>query len=410
MPRKRMAPPSDAASEGAEPPLKAQRIKKDSEKAFIAASRRADRSLSDRIGSALLASECHRERTGRRLKVTEEAVRGDVPYESEEDEEPGNGRLGSVPRNQTLSSQYSLAAQRYDVVSQDFREAFSGLPPLDQLTALRRQQLNRPFLNLQGTTATLDRANSLPSLSPVAPALPRYPAQDAGDLAQAPDASMSSHRLQHLRSYSLPQLVHPAQDPSANLSLALYQPSTGLAAYHPLPLPSPSPAGAIPSFPGPGTIPSFPGAGTLPSVPGPGALPSSPAPAPSRPPPLASSMPAGAEPEPSPSADPVTAIGLASSGTDPDMSPSDDSWMAIWSASPGTEPDVSPFDTQVPTGTDIAATEPIESMFDSAMFDLAMPAGMDARGEEPPPDPKWNEFLIWDDGAVARVARDGSQT
>lgn len=56
--------------------------------AYIAASRRSDRSLEARIESARRASEIHKRRTGRGLRVTEQDVVNEEMYEEEDDDLP----------------------------------------------------------------------------------------------------------------------------------------------------------------------------------------------------------------------------------------------------------------------------------------------------------------------------------
>ncbi|CAL3971824.1 hypothetical protein PZA11_005102 [Diplocarpon coronariae] len=55
------------------------------ERAYIAASRRSDRSLEARVESARRASEIHKRRTGRSLRVTEKDVMDEEMYEEEDD-------------------------------------------------------------------------------------------------------------------------------------------------------------------------------------------------------------------------------------------------------------------------------------------------------------------------------------
>jgi len=57
-------------------------------RAYIAASRRSDRSLEARIESARRASEIHKRRTGRSLRVTEQDVINEEMYEEEDDDLP----------------------------------------------------------------------------------------------------------------------------------------------------------------------------------------------------------------------------------------------------------------------------------------------------------------------------------
>lgn len=56
--------------------------------AYIAASRRSDRSLEARVESARRASEIHKRRTGRSLRVTEQDVVNEEMYEEEDDDLP----------------------------------------------------------------------------------------------------------------------------------------------------------------------------------------------------------------------------------------------------------------------------------------------------------------------------------
>src|ERR1700692_4222869 len=55
------------------------------ERAYIAASRRSDRSLEARLESARRASEIHKRRTGKALRVTEADVQSEEMYEEEDD-------------------------------------------------------------------------------------------------------------------------------------------------------------------------------------------------------------------------------------------------------------------------------------------------------------------------------------
>jgi len=63
------------------------------ERAYIAASRRSDRSLEARVESARRASEIHKKRTGRSLRITEQDVINEEMYEEEDDDLPMNYRL-----------------------------------------------------------------------------------------------------------------------------------------------------------------------------------------------------------------------------------------------------------------------------------------------------------------------------
>lgn len=79
--------------------------------AYIAASRRSDRSLEARVESARRASEIHKRRTGRSLRVTEQDVVNEEMYEEEDDDLPMQYRrltahlqTGSSDFNRRLSA------------------------------------------------------------------------------------------------------------------------------------------------------------------------------------------------------------------------------------------------------------------------------------------------------------------
>jgi len=67
-------------------PVKTERTHEENqERAYIAASRRSDRSLEARVESARRASEIHKKRTGRAFRVTEEDVMNEEMYEEEDE-------------------------------------------------------------------------------------------------------------------------------------------------------------------------------------------------------------------------------------------------------------------------------------------------------------------------------------
>lgn len=82
------------------------------ERAYIAASRRADRSIEARVQSARMASEIHKKRTGKGFRITEEIVMKEEMYEEEEDEFPRSYRLlGS--HMQTSSPDMNFRVEAY---------------------------------------------------------------------------------------------------------------------------------------------------------------------------------------------------------------------------------------------------------------------------------------------------------
>ncbi|KAI1432087.1 hypothetical protein GGR50DRAFT_630939 [Xylaria sp. CBS 124048] len=122
-------------------PLKIQKTERsheeNQERAYIAASRRADRSIEARLQSAKMASEIHQKRTGRRLRVSEEIVLREEMYEEMEDDMPRpyrylatdlqtestdlNHRVGAY-----IASKSAMATMaKYNEVNKIFNEAFA---------------------------------------------------------------------------------------------------------------------------------------------------------------------------------------------------------------------------------------------------------------------------------------------
>ncbi|KAL2023759.1 hypothetical protein VTK56DRAFT_1473 [Thermocarpiscus australiensis] len=175
------------------------------ERAYIAASRRADRSLEARIMSAQLASNIHKKRTGKGFKITPEIVMKEEMYEEEEDEIPhhyrafAKGRAGSLDlgyrSNAYPSSNAALASlEHYAEIERRFAEEFPQLqrsrwtarsvppPPFQQApssqvpqipTTVSFQAAVMPQYQPDGTTSSGSQASSEtqdPSSYPMPPA------------------------------------------------------------------------------------------------------------------------------------------------------------------------------------------------------------------------------------------------
>ncbi|POR33376.1 Uncharacterized protein TPAR_06428 [Tolypocladium paradoxum] len=82
------------------------------ERAYIAASRRADRSTEARLQSAKMASEIHKKRTGKGFRITEEIVMKEEMYEEEEDDLPRSFRLLG-PHMKTESPELNARLEAY---------------------------------------------------------------------------------------------------------------------------------------------------------------------------------------------------------------------------------------------------------------------------------------------------------
>jgi len=126
------------------PPKKTERSHAENqERAYIAASRRADRSIEARVQSARMASEIHKKRTGKAFRITEEIVVKEEMYEEEEDDFPRshrllglhvstssadmNSRVGTYLTSRVAMSKYVSAAEqdwRDNAVNRAFAEMF----------------------------------------------------------------------------------------------------------------------------------------------------------------------------------------------------------------------------------------------------------------------------------------------
>ncbi|KAK5173014.1 uncharacterized protein LTR77_003136 [Saxophila tyrrhenica] len=88
MPPHRNVPSNTPSIKPVKPERTLRSHEENQERAYIAASRRSDRSLEARVESARRASDIHKKRTGRALRVTEQDVMNEEMYEEEDDDIP----------------------------------------------------------------------------------------------------------------------------------------------------------------------------------------------------------------------------------------------------------------------------------------------------------------------------------
>lgn len=192
--------------------------------AYIAASRRSDRSIEARLESARRASEIHKRRCGRGLKVTEEAVMNEEMYEEEDpDYEQRVSRLRMVMNTPNYPyAAYSPMQQYYPVnmpmpptnnnqdgINQDVTPGTPGLPSttMDQQHP-QHQFLFSPWYNQQAKSV------SQSPLSPVSPG-----AINNGQYGQQMTHSMNNfvspqpQQQQHLQQQHSPHFLAPTQFP-----------------------------------------------------------------------------------------------------------------------------------------------------------------------------------------------------
>lgn len=183
------------------------------ERAYIAASRRADRDIEHRIRSALKASECRRKRTGRGLKITREAVMGDEQYESEDDD-PATRRYSLPATASHLSHPYpSSQADRYAEIDALFAQHFPNV----HLSSSQWRPQPHPH---QQQGPYHPRALSLQTSY-----IPRYPHPEAA--APAPPAAGAAVGATHPSPLITPPASYPLpparldEDPSAAKSRSM---------------------------------------------------------------------------------------------------------------------------------------------------------------------------------------------
>ena len=115
------------------------------ERAYIAASRRTDRSIEARVKSARIASEIHKRRTGKGLKISREIVTKENMYEEEEDHFSrqycaltAQLHASTTHTNSGLNQVATVSLTRYDEINRKFSEQFSGAAMLLQQMAQSR--------------------------------------------------------------------------------------------------------------------------------------------------------------------------------------------------------------------------------------------------------------------------------
>ena len=173
-------------------------------RAYIAASRRGDRSLEARVESARRASEIHKRRTGRSLRVTEQDVINEEMYEEEDDDLPLRYRrltahlqTGSADFNRRLAAYLTQQVAVRNMMGQMSQNPYSQYP-------------NMPY-------------------QPQGPNIFPPPMMPQTNLGQSPTTSYRSapypsphqtdYRQHHNRSYSLAALPNTKAPTSPSVSI-----------------------------------------------------------------------------------------------------------------------------------------------------------------------------------------------
>lgn len=193
------------------PPKKNERSHEENqERAYIAASRRADRSIEARVQSARMASEIHKKRTGKGFKISEEIVMKEEMYEEEEDDFPRqlrflgahmrtgnpamNERFDAYLTNSVAVASINMArANEMDRINTLFAQQFPGAA--QQLQQSQQKPMYPSPFHIQPTLATgyYPEHHVSASYTPTHPALNRSRAQSIAQIPPHAQAATPHH-------------------------------------------------------------------------------------------------------------------------------------------------------------------------------------------------------------------------
>lgn len=180
-------------------------------RAYIAASRRSDRSLEARVESARRASEIHKRRTGRSLRVTEQDVINEEMYEEEDDDLPMQYRrltahlqTGSADFNRRLAAYLTNQVAMRNAVEQMGANAYNN------------QQFAPPQMHY-----SQPRPNMFQPSIQHQPQMP-HPGMNGYRQAPYPSPHQPGYRQTHGRAYSTAAMpTSKVQTPPTPVSLAM---------------------------------------------------------------------------------------------------------------------------------------------------------------------------------------------
>ncbi|KAI9666375.1 MAG: hypothetical protein M1821_004311 [Bathelium mastoideum] len=215
-------------------PIKTERTHEENqERAYIAASRRSDRSLEARVESARRASEIHKRRTGRSLRVTEQDVVNEEMYEEEDDDLPMQYRrltahlqTGSADFNRRLAAyltnHVAMRSALDQAITNSYAQQYPGAPQFAHSQQFQ-PSFPTPMTNQMMPPQMIHRSPSNYRQSP-------YPAQSPGFRPQQHQRSASIATTQELSSnqpnYAMASPTEgPKHDEARRMSLPA-QPST----------------------------------------------------------------------------------------------------------------------------------------------------------------------------------------
>ena len=192
-------------------------------KAYIAASRRSDRSLEARVESARRASEIHKRRTGRTLRITEQDVINEEMYEEEDDNLPMQYRrltahlqTGSADLNRRLAAYLTN-----QVAMRNAAEQIANRPYGQQYNN-HAIPYNQPRQNMFQSATTPSSYRKAPYSSPRHPICRHNPGRVYSTVVMPsgkvePPPTPSSNPIDH-RKVSTPATIPPQTDTNGPIS------------------------------------------------------------------------------------------------------------------------------------------------------------------------------------------------
>ncbi|KAK4444964.1 hypothetical protein QBC34DRAFT_384713 [Podospora aff. communis PSN243] len=227
------------------PPKRCERThEENTERAYIAASRRTDRSAEARYKSARDASDLHFKRTGKHFHLTMEIVMNGEMYEEQDRGGPAR-RLTGVGGHLT----YDPVQQKHEEVNREFAEAYPYLAHLAPSWGSQMQPMNntlmRPRLSLANpppssshssymTSYTAPHPYAAPHLyaaphpthSPLHGPAYRHRSQSLGQIEQQFNAT-TTHDMSLMAPGGLPPTRHASTDSNMTPALTPGSTSTG---------------------------------------------------------------------------------------------------------------------------------------------------------------------------------------
>ncbi|KAG6094470.1 hypothetical protein E4U31_006263 [Claviceps sp. LM219 group G6] len=207
------------------------------ERAYIAASRRVDRSIEARVQSARMASEIHKKRTGKGFKITEEIVLKEEMYEEEDDDLPRsyrllsasmqtsspemNARLNAYLSNKVAMSQMLARTNdewRENEVNRLFAASFPNALPISNLPPPKHQSPPEAFSPRTNSSSTIAPPTHSASFSGALPTTTTTTSSVSTSSPLPPDSAPSLQQRHSVASLPWPPRASKPSKPKSRTS------------------------------------------------------------------------------------------------------------------------------------------------------------------------------------------------